>query len=141
MTNLHPPLRHYRTFFICKYEITILFLTSDVNAVIVASHLQLRLVETLKIGSDFRVGQQITFTSSNKAAVVFHDESSSMTCADLTKTTMAGEWRLNPRVLRAKGDRSVLERYLSATMITVWMQTDNLCFRIKNNVYLRKSQF
>ena len=39
-----------------------------------------------------------------------------MTCADLTKTTMAGEWRLNPRVLRAKGDRSVLERYLSATM-------------------------
>ena len=38
--------------------------------------------------------------------------------ADLTKTTMAGEWRLNPRVLRAKGDRSVLERYLSATMQT-----------------------
>ena len=27
-----------------------------------------------------------------------------------------GEWRLYPRVLRVKGDRSVLERYLSATM-------------------------
>ena len=43
-----------------------------------------------------------------------------MTCADLTKTTMAEEWRLNPRVLRAKGDRSVLERYLSATMVNLY---------------------
>ena len=35
-----------------------------------------------------------------------------MTCADITKTTMAGEWRLNHRVLRAKGDRSVRARAL-----------------------------
>ena len=35
-----------------------------------------------------------------------------MTCSDITKTTMTGEWRINPRVLRAKGDRSVRARVL-----------------------------
>ena len=35
-----------------------------------------------------------------------------MMMAYITKPTMAGEWRLNPSVLRAKGDRSVRARAL-----------------------------
>ena len=85
-----------------------LFLTADVNDLKVASYLQLQFKETLKIGAEMF---NLYLLPQTKRLFSLMMKLVKGICRQ-NENNNGGEWRFNPSVLRAKGDRSVRARAL-----------------------------